>query len=122
MKRTRKRKMSNEEKYQERLRAIPTPNGKMVYELMLSRNVKGKYKDYVIINGSRMIDWLGTYEMIVVEKNMMESLKINGIALIHKSNLHKLLGKETASKFWTCGRRTNYGVESRNSKCVVDGK
>lgn len=119
MKRTACKKKNNQEKQQNRLNMISTENGRMIYNLMLSRKIKGRYKDYVIINASRMIDWLGSYEIMDTRNGTLESFTINGVALIHKRNLYKILGKEVADKFWKCGKRTNYGVESRRLNCVV---
>lgn len=96
----------------------PTANAKMIIDLMKSRKLKGKFKDHVIIVGSRLIDWLGSYEIRIEEEGEMKKFGVDGVALIHKSKLKNIIGEEPASKFWRNGMRTNLGVESRRTGCV----
>jgi hypothetical protein len=99
----------------------PTVNGRMIYELMKERKVRGRYKDYVIINGTKLMDWLGTYEIkIIGGKNAV--FFINSVILVHKSKLSRFIGKEGELKFWSSGMRTNMGVESRRVNCIVSDK
>jgi hypothetical protein len=97
-----------------------TVNGRMIYELMKERKVKGRYKDYVIINGVKLMDWLGTYEVKIIGENA--AFFTNNVILVHKSKLSRFIGKEGARKFWSSGARTNMGVESRRINCIVNDK
>jgi hypothetical protein len=98
-----------------------TVNGRMIYDLMKERKVRGRYKDYVIINGDKLMDWLGTYEIkIIGGKNV--AFFTNNVILVHKSKLSRFIGKEGEMKFWSSGVRTNMGVESRRINCIVDDK
>ena len=113
-----KKKFRNNKRLPDKDFVPPTVNGRMIYELMKERKVKGRYKDYVIINGSRLMDWLGTYEIKVIgEKNVFF---ISSVTLVHKSKLSRFIGKEGELKFWKSGMRTNIGVESRRINCIVN--
>ncbi len=96
---------------------ISTYNGRLIYELMKENKVKGKYKDYVIITGTKIIDWLNVYEMAINIKEDIHSYGMDGIALIHKSRLKNIIGEEAAKKFWNHGIRTNDGIEIRRANC-----
>lgn len=114
-----KKKFRNNKKSPDKDFVPPTVNGRMIYELMKERKVKGRYKDYVIINGSRLMDWLATYEIKVIGgKNA--ALFLDGVVLVHKSKLSRFIGKEGELKFWKSGMRTNIGVESRRINCIVN--
>ena len=114
-----KKKFRNNKRSPDKDFVPPTVNGRMIYELMKERKVKGRYKDYVIINGSRLMDWLGTYEIKVIGgKNA--ALFLDGVVLVHKSKLSRFIGKEGELKFWKSGMRTNIGVESRRINCIVN--
>lgn len=80
--------------------------------------MKGRYKDFVIIYGSRLIDWLGSYEIRVRDGDEVKKYGVDGMALIHKSKLKSIIGAEAAEKFWKNGMRTNFGVESRRDRCA----
>jgi hypothetical protein len=97
-----------------------TVNGRMIYDLMKERKVKGRYKDYVVINGAKLMDWLGTYEIKIIGGNAV--FFTNSVILVHKSKLSRFIGKEGELKFWKYGVRTNMGVESRRINCIVDDK
>jgi hypothetical protein len=106
-------------KQEERKPVLPTANAKMIYDLMKEKKARGKYKDHVIIVGSRIIDWLDTYEMAITNEFGVKSYGVDGIALVHKSKLSKLIGEEAAKKFWDGGVRVNTGVERRRVGCRV---
>ena len=86
LKEMRKKRMKPEQKKQK----LPTQNAQMIVDFMKANNVKGNYKDYVIINGFRLIDWLASYDI----KNHCE------MALVHIRNLHNVVGEEAAKQFW----------------------
>jgi hypothetical protein len=96
---------------------MPTANASRIYDLMKARKVKGKYKDYVIICGSRLIDWLGSYEIRVDDGDEIKRCGTESMVLVHKSKLKEVIGK-AAEKFWKCGMRTNIGVASRRIGCA----
>jgi hypothetical protein len=101
---------------------MPTDNARKIYNIMKSKNVKGKYKDYVLIIGSRLIDWLDSYEIAIEVEEGTKSFGVDGIALVHKRKLKNLLGEDAASKFWKNGMRTNLGVERRRVGCARSKK
>lgn len=101
---------------------FPTTNAEQIYNLMKARKIKGKYKDYVIIFGSRLIDWLGSYEIRVRDGDEVKKYGVDGMALIHKSKLKSVIGEDEAEKFWKGGVRTNIGVESRRIGCAKSKK
>lgn len=75
----------------------PTANAKTIKALMVSKKVKGNFKDYVIITGNRLVDWRGTFSITVDEGHR---LGVDGLALIHKNRLHMIIGDEQAKRFW----------------------
>ena len=82
-------------------RSFPTSNSKMIHEFMEENHVKGFYKDYVIMMGDRLVDWLGSFNVVKVEEGKFSGiLKVEGMALIHKRNLHTIIGDEAAKRFW----------------------
>ena len=89
-------RMAKAEKFE-----APTANAKIIYDLMLSSNIRGNFKDYVVIAGKRVIDWLGSYDIVKEEDG--STLGIEGIGLIHKSKLNNLIGAELAAYFWKQG-------------------
>jgi len=95
----------------------PTDNAKKIAQLMKANGVKGKYKDHVVIIGGRMLDWLGSYDMIVETEDGEQRYGVEGMSIIHKRNLAPIIGKSMANQFWQCGIRTNYGVEARRAGC-----
>jgi hypothetical protein len=123
MKKDRRNKKYRSPKSEKPQIPMPTYNAKMIHDLMVERKIKGKYKDYVIIMASKLIDWLNTYEIaITLKTGEMKRCGVNGIALLHKSKLKNVLDEETAKKFWSHGMRTNMNVESRRCKCIVNDK
>jgi len=97
----------------------PTANAKVIRDLMLANKVKGRFKDYVVIAGTRLMDWLGSYDILHESEEGLKAAGINGMALIHKSKLVNIIGAEMAAQFWRNGRRTNFGVESRRRSCAT---
>jgi hypothetical protein len=79
---------------------LPTANAKVIFDLMASTKVKGHYKDYVIIAGKRLMDWRGSFDLIADDG---KTIGINGMALLHKSKLEKVIGPEMARNFWHAG-------------------
>ena len=85
-----------------------TPNGRQIFELLRLTKKKGNPKDFVIIVGKRMLDYWGSYDM---ENKEGKSVGVEGVALIHKRELHKVVGDELASKFWN--RKTGMRVPGK---------
>jgi len=79
----------------------PSPNAKVIRDLMISQEIKGNFKDYVVLAGKRLIDWQGSYDMVREEDG--KTVGVNGMALIHKSKLANVVGAELASNFWRPG-------------------
>lgn len=96
----------------------PTANATIIRDLMIASKVKGKFKDYVVLAGNRIMDWLGSYDVLKQTEDGIKSVGFHGMALIHKSKLRNVIG-EQADLFWRNGRRTNYGVESRRQRCAT---
>lgn len=116
----RAKKATVAKKQQRPQQPAPTANAKIIRDLMVANKVKGKYKDYVIIAGNRLIDWVASYDIIKTDEDgSVKSAGVDGMALIHKRNLSNIIGEEMASKFWRNGRRTNYGVETRRAGCAT---
>jgi len=114
-KKSRKKKKYIPPKTEPKSVPMPTANACRIHGVMKARKLKGKYKDHVIIVGSRLIDWLGSYEIRVDDEDGLKRYGVDGMALIHKSKLKNIIGEEVASKFWKNGMRTNLGVESRRT-------
>lgn len=76
-----------------------TANGKMIQDLMVAHKVKGNHKDFVIIVGSKLMDWTGTYDIRQRDK----PVEARAMALIHKSKLRNVIGPELAGVFWRRG-------------------
>ena len=74
-----------------------TPNGKLIYNLMEAKKVKGNWRDYVAMSGSRLIDAFGSWDMF---SPTGDPLGIEGVGLIHKSRLKSIIGDKFASRFW----------------------
>lgn len=76
---------------------VPTANAKMIKDLMAEKGLKGNYKDHVIIAGNRLINWKGSFDIQLEEGS---TFGVDGVALIHKSKLHNIIGDEEARRFW----------------------
>ena len=92
--------------------AMPTANAKIIHDLMKQKGVKGNFKDWVIIAGRRLVDWLGSHAIIGDEA---DDEKLEGMKLVRKDKLHKFIGAEWAAKFWDpkMRRRRMYGEHPR---------
>lgn len=94
---------------------VKTANGRIIRDLMLANDVKGSYKDYVIISGERLIDWTGSFDIFKDGR----PLRAEAVALIHKSKLAKVIGDDAAKVFW----RPGFGrIHSKPQKTVGDEK
>jgi hypothetical protein len=100
---------------EDKVLVYPTDNAKKIANVMKIKGVKGKYKDHVIFVGDMMLDWLGTYGMVVNGKSQI-SVSDGSVLLVHKSRLRAIVGEEAAKRFWSHGIRTNFGVEARRPK------
>ena len=120
-KKTKKRRCIKFAVKREKKRAS-THNGQLILDFMVENKVKGSYKDYVILHGSQIIDWLGSYELAIEAEGDHKSLKTKKTALVHKSKLKNIIGVEAALRFWKCNMRTNFGVEARKTGMVRKAK
>jgi len=78
-------------------RPMPTHNAKIIQDLMDQNKVKGDFRNWVIIAGRRLVDWLGSHAIIGDD---VDDSKLEGMKLVHKSLLHHFVGAEWAGKFW----------------------
>lgn len=96
-----------------------TTNGKIIRDLMLAHKVKGNYKDFVVITGSRLMDWAASFDIRNVETGQAASTP--RIMLIHKRDLNRVIGPEAAKAFWRKGiGRT--GSSASIMKSILDSK
>lgn len=78
----------------------PTPNAKIIRDLMITQKIRGGFKDYVVIVGKRIVDWQGSYDMVTENG---QTVGVKNMALVHKSKLHNIVGAELAARFWRPG-------------------
>lgn len=76
-----------------------TTNGRIIADMLHSEKMRGNAKDYVVVSGSSLLDFDGTYEMRLDDAK----LKVPSVALVHKRNLRKIIGDEQAARFWKPG-------------------
>lgn len=81
----------------EHRRPPATPNGKLIQDLMVAREVKGDYRDFVMITGARLVDWLGSWDIF---NSAGEPMGFEGVLLVHKSKLGTIVNDKFADKFW----------------------
>ena len=81
----------------EHRRPTSTPNGKLIQDLMVAREVKGDYRDFVMIVGARLVDWLGSWDIF---NGQGEPVGFEGVLLVHKSKLDTVVDEKFAVKFW----------------------
>jgi hypothetical protein len=81
-----------------------TPNGQLIQDLIDKAQVKGFYKDFVVIVGRRLVDWTGSWDMYGSDG---QSIGIEGVKLLHKSKLKGLIEGPLLDKLWhpTLGSR-----------------
>lgn len=82
---------------------LPNPNATIVRDLMRDSGVDGSYKDHVVVAGRRLIDWQGQYDVVSVDeegKKDRDVVVVDGMAIVHKRHLHKIIGDEWGAKFW----------------------
>lgn len=104
------KKKSQENKTKPR---APTQNGKLIQDLMAKRGVKGNYKDYVVIAGTRLIDWIESWDIF---NSQGEPMGFDGVVLYHKSRLPDILDEKFTARFWNkkLGRRVTPTQQERN--------
>lgn len=79
-------------------------NEKMIADMLRATKTRGNPRDYVLISGARLIDHTGAYDLIARDG----TVGVNGVALVHKRRLHKLVGEELAALFW----RRRFGIRA----------
>jgi len=79
-------------------------NARIIANLMITKGVRGNVKDFVVIAGFRIMDFQGSFD-IRKEDDLNTTVGIDGIRLVHKRELHTIVGEELASTFWD--RRTS---------------
>lgn len=80
---------------------IKSPNGQLVRDFMVSNKVVGDYRNYVVISGDIVTDYKKKFTLSVTgDDGTKKSFGVEGIALVHKSRLRFVIGKESAAEFW----------------------
>lgn len=79
---------------------LPTPNARIIRDLMFTQKIKGNWKDYVVLAGKRLIDWQGSYDLVTEDG---KTVGVKNMALVHKSKLANLVGAQLARQFWRPG-------------------
>lgn len=93
---------------QERPRGI-TPHGIRVLDFMRQNKVRGNYRDYVLFVADRMWDAWAEYKLPrPAAADNPEGAPL--VALVHKRDLHKVIGPLEAKRFWDSKlkRRTSF--------------
>lgn len=90
-----------------------TQNGRDIQKMLVGADKDPRdYKDWVVLHGNRMVEWMGSYEVaatapkaVTVEQPEAPPVDF-GTLLVHKSKLHEFIG-ELAEKWWHAklGRR-----------------
>ncbi len=88
------------------------PNESMIQDFLDLVGNKSNPKDFVIISGLRMIDVSGSFD-IKMKENPGKPPP-SGVFIVHKKDLHKVIGDELASRFWN--RRLHMRVPRKNTK------
>lgn len=78
-------------------RMFNTVNGRIIADMLFSENMKGNPRNYVILSGSSLLEFNGTYE---VKIDNGAKLRFSGVLLVHKRKLHNFIGDNEASRFW----------------------
>lgn len=79
----------------------PQPNIEIIKALMKSRKQRGNPKNFVVVSGSTILDYAGTYNLMYKDKDgESQEAKTEGVGLYHKRDLCRLFGEEIGSKFW----------------------
>lgn len=76
-----------------------TTNGRIIADMLHNEKIRGNAKNYVVVSGSSLLDFGGTYDMRIDDAE----LKVPSVALVHKRNLRKIIGDEQAARFWKPG-------------------
>jgi hypothetical protein len=73
-------------------------NARVIANLMQTKGVRGNVKDFVVIAGFRIMDFQGSFD--IRKEDDLTTVGIDGIRLVHKRELHGIVGEELASNFW----------------------
>lgn len=102
-------------------RMFNTTNGRIIADMLFSEKVRGSPRDYVILSGSSLLEFNGTYEVKIDDG---AKLRFSGVLLVHKRKLHRFIGKVEASRFWRAriGRVHDPSPSAKTSKAeATDG-
>jgi hypothetical protein len=79
--------------------------GTKIRDYMKATKTRGNPKDFVLFIGNEMLDEWGKYQ---VNRN---GEVVSMVWLVHKRDLHRVIGPTEAAKFWNTKlrRRTSYG-------------
>ena len=73
-------------------------NEALIRNMMKAAKKRGNPADWVVLVGFRLIDYGGSYDVITSEEFEFKSFPEPTLA--HKRDLHKLIGKKQAARFW----------------------
>jgi len=102
----RQKRMKEEEKERAKTAVYHKyPNGKNVHECMVGAGYGGDVRDYMVLVGNRMVDYKGSYDM-VLEGGGKVGVGDDEIRVMHKKRLKYIIGETAALRFWhpTFGR------------------
>lgn len=73
-------------------------NGKLIRGLMKAGKQRGNPRDYVVLVGSQMMEFVASYTVVFTEDSAYEPSE--GMTLVHKRNLYRFIGDGQAARFW----------------------
>lgn len=74
-------------------------NALLIKKLMFERNVKGDYRDYIVLSGTRLYHYFGIMELSNPDGKEFSVGKTQ-MLLVHKKEMRKFFSEETSLKFW----------------------
>jgi hypothetical protein len=92
------------ERFAERTKDL-AGSARIVADMMQTKGIRGNVKDYVVIAGYRIMDFQGSFD-IRKDDGSGETVGIDGIRLVHKRELHTVVGETLAAHFWNRATRT----------------
>ena len=87
-------------------RIYNTTNGRIIADMLFSEKMKGNPRNYVVLSGSSLLDYNGTYEINLDDGY---KLRFSGVLLVHKRKLHHFIGDAEAGRFWRRGLGRSQG-------------
>ena len=98
------KKTTPAERFKEKTKDL-AGSARIVADMMQTKGIRGNVKDYVVIAGYRIMDFQGSFD-IRKDDGSGETVGIDGIRLVHKRELHTVVGESLAAHFWSRATRT----------------